>query len=281
MRKEIIIVSFSGGRTSAYMSWWLKEYMSWLYNFIFVYANTGLEYEETLEFIDQCDKHFKLNLIWLEAVVNRKKGSGTEHKIVDFTSASRNGEPMEEVIKKYGLPNMTYIHCTRETKLQVIQSYKNSLDLNNSRNAVGIRYDEFHRVKNNPSIIYPLATITQITKQEILDFWKTMPFDLQIEEHQGNCKGCYKKSDKKLKMIADESPEDFDFWVRMENKYSNILSPKEIEQRVIYRGYRTAYEVQNNINLPENLTEIDECPEECGVIPGDYIPTEAQNVLFI
>jgi len=279
--REQIIVSFSGGRTSGYMSHWLQENMSHLYDFIFVYSNTGLEHENTLKFVDQCDKHFNMNLVWVEAVVSRDKGQGTKHKIVDFKTASRKGEPMEDVIKKYGLPNGTYIHCTRETKLQVIKSYQSSIGHESARNAVGIRYDEFHRVKNNKALIYPLATITKVSKKDVIDFWSNMAFDLMLDEHYGNCVGCYKKSDKKLKMLADDKSECFDFWIDMENKYSNVITPKETYKRTIYRGYRTAYQVKHNLNMPDKLTESDECAEECGTVANDYVPEIANNVLFI
>lgn len=72
--KENILVAFSGGRTSAFMCWWLETYMSHLYNFTYVYANTGLEHEKTLEFIDLVDKHLNLNLVWVEALISKKEG---------------------------------------------------------------------------------------------------------------------------------------------------------------------------------------------------------------
>lgn len=37
------------------------------YNLKFVFANTGEENEETLIFVDKCDKYFGLNLTWVEA----------------------------------------------------------------------------------------------------------------------------------------------------------------------------------------------------------------------
>ena len=41
MIKKDLMVLFSGGRTSAFMGWWLKKYMSHIFNLHFVYANTG------------------------------------------------------------------------------------------------------------------------------------------------------------------------------------------------------------------------------------------------
>ena len=75
---ETIVVSFSGGRTSAFMCRFIQEHPKYKnYQKIFVFANTGKERDETLQFVDKCDKEMKLALIWLEAVVNPEKGKGT------------------------------------------------------------------------------------------------------------------------------------------------------------------------------------------------------------
>lgn len=280
-KKETIVISFSGGRTSGFMWNWLVENMSHIYNFVVVYCNTGLEHENTLKFVDQCDKHFNMNLVWIEAVVDHRKNKGTSFKVVTYETASRNGEPMEDVIKKYGLPNRTYIHCTRETKLQPLEAYKRSIGIGGARNAVGIRFDEFHRVTNNQQVLYPLATMAKITKPEVLDFWKKMPFDLDLAEHDGNCKGCYKKSDKKLKMTAEENPSYFDFWKDMEEKHGNVITKDEEYKRIIFRHNRTAFEVQNNLNMPDSLSDKEECAEECGSVISEYISKEANRNLFV
>lgn len=44
------------------------------------------------------------------------------------------------------------------------------------RIALGIRYDEFRRVKLREDAIYPLATVAKITKAEILEWWQQQPF---------------------------------------------------------------------------------------------------------
>jgi len=97
--RETIIVTFSGGRTSAYMSWWLKENMSHTYDFKFIYANTGQEHPKTLAFVNNVDKYLGLNLIWVEGVVQEGR-VGTTHKIVTYETCSKNGEVFEDVIKK-------------------------------------------------------------------------------------------------------------------------------------------------------------------------------------
>lgn len=90
-----LVVSFSGGRTSAFMCKWLIDNMSHEYELHFVFSNTGLEHEKTLEFVDRCDKEWNLNLVWIESVTHLKKGVGQTFIIVNYESASRNGEPFE------------------------------------------------------------------------------------------------------------------------------------------------------------------------------------------
>ena len=125
--KENLLVSFSGGETSAYLAKWLLDNKSEVYNLIFVFANTGDEEEETLLFIDKCSKEWSINIVWVEAVVHHNERIGSTHKIVNFKTASRNREPYKEVIKKYGIPNQNFLHCNREMKLNPIKSYIKSL----------------------------------------------------------------------------------------------------------------------------------------------------------
>jgi len=248
--KEEIIVAFSGGRTSDYMSRWLKENMSHLYNLHFVYANTGLEHEKTLEFVDKCDKHFDLNLTWVEAVISKKQGVGTTYKVVDFESACRDNAIFKDMCSVYGLMNKDYIHCTRELKNIPMAKYGKDI-IGKHRIALGIRHDEFQRVKNRVDAIYPLATIIKKTKQDILAWWRNKPFDLDLEEHYGNCVGCYKKNHRKLKIIAEENPQFFDPFIELENSFACVNTKEEQGARQIYRYNRTAEEVKNNIKYPE------------------------------
>lgn len=276
--KENILVAFSGGRTSAYMSWWLIENMSHLYNFKFVYANTGLEHEKTLEFVNKVDKLFNLNLTWVEADI--KNGADATYSVVDFKSATRDNSLFKDMAKIYGLMNRVFIHCTRELKNRPIKKFASSLWGGDYRIALGIRHDEFHRVKNREDAIYPLATICKVSKKDVLSFWNRQPFDLDLDEHLGNCVGCYKKSDKKLKMIADECPSAFEPFIELENEFSFIKSVSEDEPRIIYRHFRTAFEVQNNLKLPNNMLDLDGCSGECGSVLSDFESPKQKDMIL-
>jgi len=231
--KKQLLVSFSGGETSGFMAQWLKKNKSEEYQMVFVFANTGEENEETLKFVKRCDEAFNLGVVWVEAVVPLEKGVGTTHKIVDFESASRNGEPFEEMIKKFGIPNRNFPHCNRETKLRPIHSFmKNELKWNKYFTAIGIRYDEIDRMspeRKKKRVIYPLIEDKIMTKEKINFWWSQQDFRLNITGYQGNCKTCWKKSFNNLYTIAKENPEHFDFFKRMEDNYSFITAQDQNE----------------------------------------------------
>lgn len=242
-----LLVSFSGGETSAFMSQWLnKHYEKYGYeNIVFVFANTGLENEQTLEFVEQCDKHFNLNVQWVEANVNPNKGDGTDYYLTDFDNAKRNGEPFESVISKYGIPNQMYPHCTRELKEVPIRKFaRNWFNGESYHTAIGIRSDEADRINNKANdmgFIYPLINRKMIpaTKPMINFYWASMPFRLNLKGYQGNCVTCWKKSDKKLFKIAKENPKSFDFMDRMERKYGMLRG----EMSVFFRKQRSVTDI--------------------------------------
>ena len=63
------------------------------------FANTGKELEETLEFIHECEKRWKVKIHWLELDIATTSPIWRS-KEVSFKTASRNGEPFEKLISK-------------------------------------------------------------------------------------------------------------------------------------------------------------------------------------
>jgi hypothetical protein len=228
-KSNLYVVLFSGGRTSAFLAKYMKEHPHYK-NCIFVFMNTGKEREETLKFADKCDKEFGLNLVYLEALVNNKKGKGTTYKIVDFETASRNGEPFEAMLKKYPLPNNVASNCTRELKQRPIDAYLRDYykDFDIIK-VVGIRADEAHRKSVNAEIekvIYPLCDEVKIDSRFIRNWWQQQSFDLELKDYQGNCDLCFKKSLKKRLTIIKENPQSAKWWLEMEQKYSSEEIPR-------------------------------------------------------
>ena len=194
--KKKLLVSFSGGETSAYMAQWLWNNKQDEYEMIFVFANTGEEMEQTLDFANKCSEYFGFPLVWIEGVFHKEVGKGTTHKIVSLETASRNGEPFEDHISTYGIPNQANPQCTNELKAIPIKSYARSLLWKKYYTAIGIRVDEIDRIdsrRKEKRFYYPLCEDHPKTKPEINRYWKDMPFRLELKGYQGNCKWCWKK----------------------------------------------------------------------------------------
>ena len=266
MAKPILSVSISGGRTSGYMSKWLIDNKRNEYDLNFVFANTGQEHEKTLDFVDRGDREWGLGVTWVEAVVHHGIRKGSTHKVVNYKTASRNGEPFEQVCKKYGLSNMTFQPCNRELKLNPMKSYRKELD--DGLVAIGIRADEVDRINPNYEslgLVYPLAFWNPTTKEQVRHWWKEQPFDLEIPEHLGNCVTCWKKSDRKLMTIAKHEPERFDFFKKMEKEHGFSGAPTYDEngeqvKRLWFRNYRTCDDIIATSKKPFNEF-IDNMPE--------------------
>ncbi len=250
--REKLLVSFSGGETSAYLAKWLIDNKSKNYDMVFVFANTGDEEEETLKFVDLCASKWNIDIVWVEAVVHHGERVGSTHKVVDFKTASRNREPFKEVIKKYGIPNQNFLHCNREMKLNPIKSYMKSIGWKKYKTAIGIRVDEFDRVNKNrvkQRLIYPLVSDKPTTKQEISHWWSIQDFRLKLRSYNTNCRTCWKKSDKVLAQTYRDNPKYFDFNKNMESAYGQ-------GKYTFFRNGRTTDELildLNNINsIPED-----------------------------
>lgn len=246
--KDTLFVSFSGGRTSAYMAIKLMEQDK--YDLKMLFANTGLEHEKTYDFIHDFEKHFNADIIWLEAVVNPKKGKGIRAKRVDYKSASRKGEPFFNYVSKYGIPNMTRPQCTSRLKTDVMGAYRRELGFKRDHpTAVGIRADERRRIKpghyDKMNLVFPLADEWPTSKGEVLEFWKKMPFDLDLPEYKGNCVTCWKKSDRKLMTIALESPEAFEPFAKMEEMYGHLYQRERDRPLTFFRNHRSAKDIIN------------------------------------
>lgn len=247
LERPKLAISFSGGRTSAYMTQrLLREYSATL-DVVVTFANTGLEHEKTLEFVNNCDKHMGFKTVWLEAVVNPTKGQGIRHKTVTFETAARDGEPFEEVIKKDGIQNSAHPGCSRSLKSYCIKSYFRSLPgwgtTRNYQTAIGIRADEVDRMvekAKRSNFIYPLVK-WNVNKKQVLLFWEKQSFDLDIQEHYGNCVTCWKKSDRKLLTIARENPNAFNFMDRMEKTYP--CNGPGGEKSVFFRNHRSTQDI--------------------------------------
>ena len=226
------IINFSGGRTSAYMTKRLID--EGLDNYIVAFQNTGKEMPATLDFINECDKRWNLNIVWLEYRY------GNNFEVVDYESASRTGRPFDELIahNKGVLPNTMMRFCTSQMKINTLKRWAKSIGVTEWEHYVGIRYDEPRRwgktssLPNYMSVEHPLVK-WKTTKLEVLDWWSKQDFDLMVNEPYGNCDGCFLKGKGKLAIIAKEKPEILDWWINheKENTFKKEISYKDLKAK--------------------------------------------------
>ena len=239
---EPTVISFSGGRTSAFMLYKVLQAHNFeLPDFVkVVFANTGKEMPQTLDFVNRCSSEWGVNIVWVERFLLSEKESqkkydkkyAYETKIVDYKTASRNGEPFESLTHRPMLPNPIMRFCTGELKVKAIGEYL--IDFCGFQKPyvglIGIRYDEQRRaVKMNRTIEsgqerrLPLYE-DKITKKDIYDFWTKQPFDLELPNNNGttdwgNCDLCFLKGTSIRLSIIKEKPELADWWIKMESKF--------------------------------------------------------------
>lgn len=217
-------ISFSGGRTSAYMLWRVLQSNGGLpEEAIVCFANTGKECEETLEFVRDCSVNWQVPITWLEW-----RDTEAKFEVVTFETASRNGEPFEALIRKRNyLPNPVTRFCTIDLKIRPIGRYLLSLGMADTKteaenmSMIGMRADEQRRAaKIADKSHIPLVT-AGITKEDVGAFWKAQPFDLGLPNNngvtmEGNCDLCFLKGGAQLLSLIAAKPVRAVWWAKIE-----------------------------------------------------------------
>jgi 3'-phosphoadenosine 5'-phosphosulfate sulfotransferase (PAPS reductase)/FAD synthetase len=264
------LISFSGGRTSAYMLHEiLKAHDGKLPNDVVVaFANTGKEREETLRFVHECGSRWGVRVHWLEW-----RDGDTSFEEIGFNSASRSGEPFAALIaKKSFLPNGVMRFCTTELKIRVMRDFCKSLGWTKWTNVIGLRYDEGHRVlkaidrseggKDPWRNAMPLAK-SKVTVRDVARFWSAQPFDLQLQPYEGNCDMCFLKGHGKIKRLIRDNPGMVDWWKEMEAS-TTAKSAAAGRFRKEYSYADLEREVASQPMMP-GLVDDEEYDVECGL----------------
>ena len=238
-------ISFSGGRTSAYMLWRVLQSNGGLPDEAVVcFSNTGKEEPATLAFVEECSKRWHVPITWIEYEWTAE--TSTRWKVTDYFNCSKNGEPFENLIKKNVngtgkafLPNPVKRICTVELKILPLERYlRFGLNWDEWDNLIGIRADEPRRVSKiraSPSDgrkgftrLLPLAD-AGIGKGDVGLFWRQQPFDLQLPNMNGvtmhgNCDLCFLKPTAQIRSLIAEKPERAVWWARMEAEVDSLGS---------------------------------------------------------
>lgn len=248
-----LAISFSGGRSSAVMLDLCLDAYSEL-DISITFANTGCEHEETLRFVDAIDRNLcrprGREVVWIEAEVTQELGVGPAPRIVDYATASRDGKPFRETVRKYGVFNRTRPQCTTKLKEDPMRNYRRRVlgwEKGSYSVAVGIRADEVDRVSARAAelrLIYPLVD-ARYTRRDVNEHAARWPWDLRLpSDAHGNCVWCWKKSLRKLYTVAAQTPEAFDFPAEMERLYGEghrTNLPGQV--RTFFRENRSAEQI--------------------------------------
>jgi len=241
-------ISFSGGRTSAYMLWRVLQSNGGLPDEAKVcFANTGKEEEATLRFVDRCSKEWGVPITWVEYADAAE--TKDRFRVVTFETASRDGEPFEAIIRKRNyLPNPVSRFCTVEMKVRAIHRYLKSIGWTEWDSMLGIRADEQRRLAKignqdygkHEEKVAPLGRVG-VTKEMVGKFWESMPFDLELPNingvtMHGNCDLCYLKGGAQILSLIKEKPERAVWWAKME-----ALALASAPDGAVFRKDRPSY----------------------------------------
>lgn len=242
-------ISVSGGSTSGYMLWRVLQAHGGKLppDTKPMFANTGKEDIKTLEFVRDMETHWGVPITWVEWRDPDVFPAGFE--VVNFETASREGEPFEALIKKRNyLPNPVTRFCTSELKIRAMHRYLRTQGWQEGDDGwdqmVGIRSDEPRRVAKirkrgtstesaKETMCLPLAD-AKITVGIVDTFWAMHPFRLNLARYkgrtlEGNCDLCFLKPPAQRLSLIRAKPGRGVWWARMEKNTVETIKPRYVE----------------------------------------------------
>jgi hypothetical protein len=241
-----LIIAFSGGRTSGMM---LRHYLNTeKQKPIVLFANTGKERDETLDFVHEVETNWEVDVTWLEldliptnfdyvkkypSLRTRanlvKQKSMLWYRKVDYGTACRHQDtgqsPFDKVISTRAiLPNAVSRYCSSELKVRTMQRYLWDIGISTFRNAIGFRsdepdraYDLIYSADRNKSVYleFPLMRLG-VVEPDVRAFWSNQTFDLKLESYEGNCHLCFLKKRKSLLALINKNPYLAEWWRQAE-----------------------------------------------------------------
>lgn len=223
------LISFSGGRTSAYMLYRIIQAHGGVLpkDVRVTFENTGKEMSQTLDFVNECAERWDVDVIWLEFALAEKVKD--RWRRVSYETAARNGEPYKALLTiRNMLPNPVARFCTADLKIKVMGAFARSLGWGTDwTNVLGLRADEPSRVakmrdggNTGWDNTMPLAA-AGVTKRDVQSFWKSQNFDLRLPNINGttplgNCDLCFLKSVSTIQSIMRQNPSLATWWIETE-----------------------------------------------------------------
>ena len=176
--------------------------------------------------------------------------------MVDYDTASRNGEPFEAIVRKRNyLPNPVTRFCTVELKIRVMHKHLKSMgwaEGDGWDQFIGIRADEpsrISKIRARPSpetvketMCIPLAD-AGITVRDVGAFWAAQPFNLELPTYNGrtlagNCDLCFLKPAAQVASLIAEKPVRAIWWAKIE---ALALALASKPSGAVFRSDRPSY----------------------------------------
>lgn len=242
-----LVIAFSGGRTSGMM---LRYYLDTEETPpIVMFANTGKERDETLDFIHEIETQWGCKVTWVELtrvpvatdkvmkIPSRltrqnlmKNKEMFWYKEVTYETATRHQDPNSPfdivIDHRPVLPNVVARYCSDYLKVRTMQLCLWDRGVEKFRNAIGFRSDEVDRAydliysasrNKNVFLEFPLAK-KGVTQADVSEFWQHQLFDLKLEQHEGNCHLCFLKKRRTLLALINKHPELAEWWRKKESE---------------------------------------------------------------
>lgn len=243
---------------------------------VLMYQNTGREHDKTLEFLHHLEEGLGRPIVWMEFRKPKVKGAPPREfrfEIVNFKTAARKGEPFDDLLEALTehretkkLPPITpwarQRLCTAYLKHKTGERYIASLGIKEYDTFVGLRHDEPDRVhklkgRDTQTKVFRCGLFdAKITKPDVLEFWAGQSFNLEIEEIEGNCTGCFLKDQSDLARVLNRPETDAEWWYRIQAKYPGFGGFRSPSYRQL------ASELPVRLAIEEALRKGEEPPTE-------------------
>lgn len=230
------VAGVSGGRTSALMA---LRYVP--KETILCFQNTGCEHSKTYDFLKQLEDDLGRPLIRLEwrSPPRGEAPRFGSFEVVSHDCLARRGQPFRDFLtclatfrkkQKNKPPVAPWARqriCTAYLKIKTQRAYALSLGWEDWTSFVGLRYDEPERIalmkkrcdERDVDERAPLHE-EKITKTDVLRYWASKKYDLDIPEHLGNCVGCFLKDEADLARALVDGEGNADWWIAIEEDFA-------------------------------------------------------------
>jgi hypothetical protein len=304
------MISFSGGRTSAFMLHKLLEAYGGTLpaDWRVVFANTGKEKPETIDFVEECASRWGVKVNWVEW-----RRAESIYATVTYGTASRAGEPFKALIdSKQRLPNGHERWCTQYLKvLPMFAFMRDQLGLEPGQytEIIGMRHDEGLRIfrgmdraeVDGRRVAYPLAKAKTV-KADVMRFWLgdnrdpknlTHPlpqgFDLGLQPWEGNCDLCFQKGKGIRKSLIRADASVATWWADREREQNGWFDKRDRVSQLVdqVRASPTLFDEPDDfeydvecgtscapIDEPERPNPVDMCPPCATGTPGTLAQSE-------